>query len=158
MKKIAILYTKYSPVIDAVKHRLKDVAVDCITSLGDEKYDLIVLSNYNGICEENALVCHHSLLPSFNCNNPVKQAILEGVKLTGITIYYSKTKKIVTQYPIFIKNDMHYDDLKQELNYAEQTLFPLVIEKIIKNEQFDIGSLINNKCNSLCGGCTSCKH
>lgn len=158
MKKIAILYTKYSPVIDAIKYRLKDVSVDCMTSLNDKDYDLIVLSNYDGICEENALVCHYSLLPSFNCSNPAEQAILEGVKLTGITIYFSKTKKIVAQYPIFIDNDMHYDNLKQELNYAEQTLFPLVIEKIIKNEPFDINSLINNKCNRLCGGCTSCKH
>ena len=158
MKKVAILYTNYSPVIDAIKYKLKDVSVDCITSLDEEKYDLIILSNYDGICEENALLCHHSLLPSFDCNNPVKQAILAGVKVTGITIYYSKTKKIIAQYPVFINDDMHYDNLKQELDYVEQTILPLVVEKIIENKPFEISSLVSNKCNSLCGGCSSCKH
>ena len=158
MKKIAILYTKYSPVIDAIKYKLQDYQVDCIKSLNEENYDLVILSGYEGVYEENALVCHHSLLPSFDCDEPEKQAILTGVKITGVTIYYSKTKKIVAQYPVFINNDMHYDNLKQELDYVEQTIFPLVIEKIVENKPFEINSLINNKCGGLCGGCSSCKH
>ena len=158
MKKIAILYTKYSPVIDAIKCRLKGVCVDCVTSLDNEKYDLVILSNYDGMCERDALVCHHSLLPSFDSNNPVKQAILAGVKLTGITIYYTKTKKIVAQYPVFINNDMHYDNLKQELMYVEQTIFPLVAENILENKPFDIKSLLTNKCSGKCERCSSCNH
>ena len=162
MKKIAIIYTKYNPTIDAIKYQLKDCKnckIDYFTSFPEKNnYDLIILSEYFGKYEGNVLRCHHSLLPAFEGEEPEKQAILSGVKVSGITIYYTNPTKIIAQYPVFIYNDAHYDELKQELNYIEQTLFPLVIEKIIKNEPFEVRALLNKKQYGCSGGCIGCKH
>lgn len=158
MKKLAVLYSEYSPVIDAIKYTLSDCTVDCLTKTDNtESYDLIICLN-NIKSKGNAIACHHSLLPSFDGDEPEKEAILKGVKVTGITFYYINTGKIITQYPVFINNDTHYDNLKQELTYLEQTLMPVVVEKILKNEPFDIQKLINKGCGGNCGGCSSCSH
>ena len=159
MKRIAILYTKYKPLIDAVKYQLKDTKIDILTELNNPNgYDLIILCNYEGDFDGNAIKCHHSLLPAFDSDEPEKDAIIEGAKVTGITIYYTNPKRIIAQYPVFITNSMHYEDLKQELDYLEQTIYPVVIQKILNNEAFEIQSLINRGCGKNCGGCSSCSH
>ena len=157
MKKVAILYREYSPIIDAIKYQLADCVVDSLTELsGMGEYDLIVNlgSNYDG----EALACHHALLPAFNSEEPVRDAILAGVKVTGITIYYTKSNKIIAQYPVFINNNTHYEELEQELDYIEQTLFPPVIHKVLNNEPFEVRALLNKSCSGSCGGCSGCSH
>ena len=104
MKKLAILYSEYSPVIDAIICQLEDIVeVDSFRNLPEnyQIYDLVVSVNYRG--EENIklLKCHHSLLPSFNSDEPVKDAFLAGVKVTGITVYFTKPERIIAQYPLF---------------------------------------------------------
>jgi len=161
MKKIAIIYSKYTPTIDAIKYTLSEHKVDCFKNefYSDNDYDLVILSDNNTKYDGNALACHHSLLPSFDNDDPVKSAILEGVKVTGITVYYTNPKKIIAQYPVFINNNTHYEELRQMLKYLEQTIFPVVIKKIINNEQFELHSLLNkNQCSGNCGGCVSCSH
>lgn len=157
MKKIAILYSEYSPVIDAIKAELSecDVNVYSENNIPEnlQEYNFVVLCNYHGKYSGNALAVHHSLLPAFDKKEPAKEAMLMGVKITGITIYYTKSKKIIAQYPLFIRNDMHYDELEQELKYLEQTLFPIVIKKVINNEPFEIQKLLGS---SHCGGCQGC--
>jgi len=145
MKKIAVLCSQYLPIIDALKYLLTDCEIDYLDNLKNEsEYNLVILlNNYQGTFSGNALTCHYSLLPAFDTDEPIKQAILSGVKVTGLTIYFTNSKKIIAQYPIFIRNDMHYEDLLQELTYAEQTILPLVVKKIINNEQFEISELIN---------------
>lgn len=96
------------------------------------------------------LKVHYSLLPAFQTDDPVRDAILAGVKVTGITI--TLEDKIVAQYPIFITNDMHYDNLKLYLEEIANKLLPLVREKLENNEQFEIRDLMKSKCNG-CGGC-----
>lgn len=159
MKRIAILYSEYTPVIDAIKYQLPDCNIDCFQS-GENviNYDLVVILKENIAYDGNAICCHHSLLPAFEGNEPEKNAIIAGVKVTGITIYYTHTKHILAQYPVFIRHEMHYEELKQELNYVEQILFPNVIDKIIKNEPFETLTVMNPKKTSCCGECTSCKH
>lgn len=157
MKKIAILYKNYSPVIDAIKYQLSDCEVDCLTNPSDmDRFDLV--TNFGVEYDGEALACHYSLLPAFDCKEPVKEAILAGVKVTGISIYYTKSKKIAAQYPVFINNDTHFEDLEQELKYIEQTLFPLVIEKVLNNEPFEVQTLLNKSCSGSCGGCNKCSH
>lgn len=156
MKKVALIHSEESPTVDAVKYRLKDCTVDCFETEqeGLRAYDLIICTNFNGNIE-NALRCHHSLLPSFDSKEPEKDAILAGVKVTGITILNGD--KIIAQYPVFIKPEMHFEDLKQELNYLEQTFLPIAAEKLLNNEPFDIQSVIGK--NSCCsGGCAGCSH
>ncbi len=160
MKKVAILYSEYSPTIDAIKYQLKDNEVLCFSQIPQniDDFDLTILVNFKEKFEGKAIGCHHSLLPAFNTETPVKDVIIAGVKVTGITIYETDSKKIITQYPVFINNDTHYDELKQELNYLEQTIYPLVVEKILFNQTFEINKLLNNGCMGSCGGCGGCNH
>ena len=162
MKKVAILYSDYIPLIDAIKYQLSNVAeVDCYTEYNQNlsKYDLLLSCGYKGNIDFEFLTCHNSLLPAFTDEFPEKQAIEKGAKVTGITIFWGKSNRIVTQYPVFIYNDARYEELKQELDYLVQTILPYVAEKIIKNEQFEIQSFMrgSHKCSSSCRGCKGCK-
>lgn len=162
MKKAAILYSTNTPTIDAIKAQVKDCEVLCfndVTDFAPEDFDLVILSEYKGNVDFEALNVHHSLLPSFDSEEPVRDAILAGVKVTGITIYYTKSGRIMAQYPIFINNDTHYDELKIQLKNLEQIIYPLVIEKILNNEPFEIQKLLNSNkssCGGKCGDCGCC--
>ena len=162
MKKVAVFYSDYIPLIDAIKYQLDDIAeIDLYNDNCNDlnKYDLILSCGYQGNLETEYLTYHNSLLPAFCNEHPEKLALEAGVKVTGITVFWGKSKRILTQYPVFIYNDARYKELKQELDYLVQTIFPYVTEKIIKNEQFEIQSFMNtgNKCLSGCGGCSGCK-
>ena len=161
MKRLAILYSDYTPTIDAIKARLCDYEIVCYQNINDcsdfSKFSLVILCGYKGDVEFECIDVHHSLLPAFSGDNPEVQAILAGVKITGITIFYRKSGRILAQYPVFIYNDSHFDELEQELKYLEQTLYPLVIEKILKNEPFEVRSLMKNLSTGFgCGGCHGC--
>ncbi len=168
MKNVIISYSTYTPTIDAILYQLEKYANIRVHLFGNVENespeynsdDIIILINGDKNKYNNAIACHYSLLPAFKSDDPVKQALLEGVKVTGITIYYTGSNKILTQYPVFIKNDTNYVELKQELEYLEQIIFPLVIESIINNTSIDISLLLNNKrgCGGNCGGCNGCKH
>ena len=160
MKKVAIIYSEYTPVIDAIISYLKDFEVKIFDSYTQElsDFDLIVNTNYKNEISENHINVHYSLLPAFQGDEPVKQAFLVGVKVTGITFYYTNPQRIIAQYPIFISNFSHYDDVERELAYLEQTIYPLILEKILKNEPFEIRNLLSKGCSGNCGGCSSCKH
>ena len=157
MKRLLILYSTYSPVIDAIKYRLQGVAEiacekECPNNI--DNYDLTALVNWKNSTDIDAINAHYSLLPAFDGEEPVKDALIAGAKVTGITFFYTKTKKIIAQYPIFIKNESHLEDIEQELRYIEQTLYPIIIEKILNNEQFEVKTLLSNSCCS--GGCSRC--
>jgi phosphoribosylglycinamide formyltransferase-1 len=159
MKKLLILYSEYTPVIDAIKYRLQDFAeVVCAESVPDDikTFDLVALSDYRSEADFEALSIHYSLLPAFAGKEPVKEAVLAGVKVTGVTIFYTKSNKIVSQYPVFIYNDAHYDEIQEELKCIAQALYPQVIEKIIKNEAFETRALMSQGYGCY-GGCTKCK-
>ena len=159
MKKLAIIYSKYTPTIDAIISHLKEFEVKAFDSYDQVKeLDLIANLNYQGEILENHVNVHYSLLPAFKGDDPVKQAFLEGVKVTGITFYYTNPERIIAQYPIFVSNFSHFDEVERELEYLEQTIYPLILEKILKNEPFEIRRLLSKGCSGSCGGCNSCKH
>lgn len=159
MKKIVIIYSKYTPTIDAIIAYLKDFEVKAVNSVEEiGACDLLVNTNYEKEIPQNHINVHYSLLPAFSDNEPVKEAFLAGVKVTGITFYYTNPERIIAQYPIFISNFSHYDDIERELEYLEQTIYPLILEKILRNEPFEIRKLLTKGCSGNCGGCDSCKH
>lgn len=157
MKRIAILYLTNTPIIDAIKYQLNDCEIDCYEQIFDiqKDYDLKIVLNNSIANLNNTLSCHHSLLPSFNCDEPEREAMLCGVKVSGITFLYNN--QIIAQYPIFITSDMHYEDLKQKLDYLEQMLLPLIVKKVLNKEPFEIKDLLGSS--SCCsGGCSGCSH
>lgn len=159
MKKVVIIYSEYTPTIDAIIAYLKDFEVKAVNSVEEiGACDLLVNTNYDKEIPQNHINVHYSLLPAFSDNEPVKEAFLAGVKVTGITFYYTNPERIIAQYPIFISNFSHYDDIERELEYLEQTIYPLILEKILRNEPFEIRKLLTKGCSGNCGGCDSCKH
>lgn len=162
MKRVAILCNQHTPTLDAIRARLRNYAVDYFDSIESFSgiYDLIVAVGFNPTTINNlnysVLTSHFSLLPAFNTDEPVRDAIMAGVKVTGITIYYTKTNRIIAQYPIFINNGLHYDEILQQLSYVEQCFYPVVIEKLLNNEAFDSQTVMGtSKCGN-CGGCNQC--
>lgn len=129
------------------------------------KFDLIVLAGYMRILGDdvlevmgNVINIHPSLLPAFKgSKNAIKDAFLAGVKVSGVTVHWVSSDvdggKIIAQYPVFINNEMHFDDLEQEIHLVEHKLYPVVIEKLLEDKIFDFQDLMKSKCNSNCGGC-----
>lgn len=132
------------------------------------KFDLIVLAGYMKILSEDVLNVapkiiniHPSLLPAFKgSTNAIKDAFLAGVKVSGITIHWVTTDvdggKIIAQYPIFITNDMHFDEFEQEIHALEHKLYPVVIDHILHDKVFELSDLMKSK--KGCSGCKSCNH
>ena len=150
MKKIVVISQENTGIVNELKSYLKNVDIVCDSKYNNETCDLVI-----SLDEEldNALNVHYSLLPPYYGENPVQKAILEGVKITGVTLYYSNPLKIIAQYPVFITNDMHYDDLIMYMGQITQVMLPLVVEKLINNEPFEIQNLMARQ---KCSGCSGC--
>lgn len=128
----------------------------------ENHFDLVALAGYMQILPKNVLDAmgkviniHPSLLPSFKGKNAVQQAFLAGVKVSGITIHWVEkdidSGKIIAQYPVFITNDMHFDEFEEEIHTIEHKLYPIVIEKILEDKVFDFQDLMRAKCGGKCG-------
>ncbi len=156
MKNVLILYSEYLPVIDAIISANNDTKFETMTEIPEnlEQFDLIIDVNFVGEINANVLKCHHSLLPAFSGEEPVKEAFLAGVKVTGITIF--DTKRIIAQYPIFISDEVHFDDIEKELEYLEQVIFPIVVKKIVANEPANLKTMLSGS-KDKCRGCSGCR-
>ena len=133
----------------------------------ENKFDLVVLAGYMRILPEEVLNkmsnmvinIHPSLLPAFKgSTNAIKDAFLAGVKVSGVTIHWVTSNvdggKIITQYPVFINHDTHFDEFEREIHSLEHKLYPIVIEKLLEDKVFNFQDLMQN---SSSGGCNSCK-
>lgn len=96
---------------------------------------------------------HYSLLPAFDCDDPIKEAFLSGVKVSGVTVYRKSDKKILAQYPVFIDNTTHYDDFEKAMLLTGKILYNKVIECIEKDKIFEFSELFEQ---NNCGGCGNC--
>lgn len=135
------------------------------------KFDLVVLAGYMRILSDDVLDemgkvinIHPSLLPAFKGSaNGIKDAFLAGVKVSGVSVHWVTSEvdggEIIAQYPVFITNDMHFDEFEVEMHKLEHKLYPIVIEKLLADKVFDFADLMKSQCGSSCGNsCGSCKH
>ena len=131
-------------------------------------FDLIVLENYAEEVPEEILTLgkfinmHPALLPSFKGKDAMQRAFLSGVKVSGVTVHWVTSDvdggKIIAQYPVLIGNSTHFDEYRIEMIKTEQMLYPVVIEKLLKDEVFDFSDLLGGCATSGCQGCGSCNH
>lgn len=129
------------------------------------KFDLVVLAGYMRILPDDILNemgkvinIHPSLLPAFKGSaNGIKDAFLAGVKISGVSVHWVMSDvdggEIIAQYPVFITNDMHFDEFETEMHTLEHKLYPVVIEKLLEDKVFDFSDLMKSTCGSSCGGC-----
>jgi folate-dependent phosphoribosylglycinamide formyltransferase PurN len=105
----------------------------------------------------NNIKIHYSLLPAFDCAEPIKEAFLSGVKVSGVTIIDTNTNKILAQYPVLIGNTTHFDEFEAEMLKVGEFLYNKVVEAIEKDKVFDFSDLLKNRsCHGNCGGCKGC--
>ncbi len=127
-------------------------------------FDLIALCDYrNALCADvletgRFITIHPSLLPAFKGKDAIERAFMTGVKVSGVTVYSLNSnendEKIIAQYPVLISNETHFDEFKSEIYYVESKLYPVVIDKLLKDEVFDFPDLMNScSCEGGCGGC-----
>lgn len=129
------------------------------------KFDLIVLAGYMRIISDDVLEqmgkvinIHPSLLPAFKGSaNGIKDAFFAGVKVSGVSVHWVTSDvdggQIIAQYPVFITNDMHFDEFEEEMHKIEHKLYPIVIEKLLEDKIFDFSDLMKSTCSGGCGGC-----
>ena len=125
-------------------------------------FDLIVLAGYMRILPEDVLILgkfiniHPSLLPAFKGKDAIHRAFDAGVKVSGVTIHHVTSDldggKIIAQYPVLIGNLTHFDEFEAEIHNLEHKLYPIVIEKLLKDEVFDFSDLLGG-CSGNCSGC-----
>ncbi len=130
-------------------------------------FDIVAVCGYDEILKEDVLKTgkfiniHESLLPAFKGDDALYRSFSAGVKVSGITIHYLNDEnyygKIIAQYPVLIGNLTHFDEYKEEMHSVEKMLYPIVIDKLLKDEVFDFSDLINsNKCTNSCNSCEGC--
>lgn len=166
-KSIAILSQSHTIVFTELKKHFMNKNVEIFLTnspLEAVNADLCIVDDFDGfinnnILEESVFInLHSSLLPAFDCYNPVEQAFKKGVKVSGVTICYLNTDgsngKIIAQYPVFIDSTMTMDDFSQELSNVKAKLLPFVVESILNDTIFDFSELLKNQsCNGACGHC-----
>lgn len=127
-------------------------------------FDLIALCDYrNALCADvletgRFISIQPSLLPAFKGKDAIERAFMAGVKVSGVTVYSlnanENDEKIIAQYPVLISNETHFDEFKSDIYRLEAVLYPVVIDKLLKDEVFDFPDLMNScSCEGGCGGC-----
>lgn len=130
-------------------------------------FDIVAVCGYDEIIKKDVLETgkfinlHESLLPAFKGDDALYRSFSAGVKVSGVTIHYLSDEnyngEIIAQYPVLIGNLTHFDEYKEEMYAVEKMLYPIVIEKLLKDEVFDFSDLINsNKCSNSCSSCGGC--
>lgn len=127
-------------------------------------FDLIALCDYRNelgtdILETGKFInIQPSLLPAFKGKDAIERAFIAGVKVSGVTVYslnsVENDEKIIAQYPVLVSNETHFDEFKSDIYHLEAVLYPVVIDKLLKDEVFDFPDLMNScSCEGGCGGC-----
>ena len=137
-----------------VKVLAEELGIECYqpsTLRTDEAYetikaiepDLIVTAAYGKILPQNildipkfgCLNCHGSLLPARRGAAPVQRAILEGDKVTGVTIMRMDagmdTGDILKKVEVPIDPNIHTDDLMMELAHKGSELLISMIDDYV---------------------------
>ena len=112
----------------------------------DTNPDIIITCAYGQIIPEQILNCskygainvHGSLLPKLRGGAPIHHAIINGDKVTGITIMYMDKKMdsgdIISQRECPITDDDNLDSLYEKLSYVGRDLLMDTLPSIINNE------------------------
>jgi|InofroStandDraft_1065614.scaffolds.fasta_scaffold00301_65 phosphoribosylglycinamide formyltransferase-1 len=164
-KKLAIVDSDNKEIILAIKNYFesKDVEIQLVTQL-DGKFDLVVLTGFetefNIKNESKVLNIYPSILPAFKDCNPIKEAFLSGVKVSGVSVHQvlpdNFYDRILAQYPVLIGNTTHIDEFTKELFAVSNKLYPVVIDAVLNDKVFDFSDLFKSSCSGNCGGCNGC--
>ena len=169
MKKLAIVVDENSNIASKIVEyfSIKNIEIKAVplvevegTAFSD--FDLVATINNKDLAQklgEKVVNIHPSLLPAFVGENPIAEAIMYGAKVTGVSVHDSGMR-IILQYPVLVGNLTHFDELEEKIYEVEGKIYPLVLEKLLRDEVFDFDDLFKTShsgCGGNCGGCKGCK-
>lgn len=168
MKTLAVQISQNTDIIEAIKTYFinKEVKIIETTDISGCLADLIALTGFEKIqisdMKKTVINIHPSLLPAFRSNEALTDAFLAGVKVSGITVHYANQTdfygRIITQYPVLIGEDTHFDEFSAEIKKLCIKIYPKVIEAILNDKIFDFSDLFSNSCSTCNGSCNHCKN
>jgi phosphoribosylglycinamide formyltransferase-1 len=118
----------------------KDFEAEIIRQLEENKIDLIVLAGYMRMVsaelvsryKNRILNIHPALLPSFKGSEGIKDALIYGVKVTGVTVHFVDEEMdhgaIILQEAVKIKEDETLESLEKRIHKIEHRLYPEAIK------------------------------
>jgi len=123
----------------------EEYELEIINILKELNIDLIVLAGYMKIItnvlleayKDRIINIHPALLPSFKGAHGIRDAFNYGCKVYGVTIHHVSSEldggKIIAQRAFeYYGNDI--DELETKIHDLEHSLYPEVIDKLIKGE------------------------
>lgn len=163
-KKLAVVNSENIDIVEAILNYFqnKNVEVTLVDKV-DKEFDLNVLTGFEVACEcfdEKVLNIYPALLPAFKGEEPIKDAFLTGVKVSGVTVHEVNSGdfygRILAQYPVLIGTTMHITELQSEIIAIAKKLYPVVIDSVLNDKVFDFSDLFKSSCHGNCGGCGNC--
>lgn len=119
---------------------------EAFNKISEAKPDMIVTAAYGKLLPVNVLEipkygcinCHGSLLPARRGSAPVQRAVMDGDKVTGITIMEMAegmdTGDILIQKELEIGPDMHSDELMMALAELSASMLPSAVTDIAEGK------------------------
>ncbi|MCB5955149.1 phosphoribosylglycinamide formyltransferase [Enterococcus sp. CWB-B31] len=115
--------------------------------LEEKEVELIVLAGYMRLIgpvlleayPEKIINIHPSLLPLFPGLHGIRDAFEAKVEETGVTIHFIDkgidTGPVIVQEKVAIHSDDTLEGLEEKIHKVEHRLYPIVIQKIIKEKK-----------------------
>ena len=115
-----------------------------IKTLKENNIELVVLAGFMRILterfideyENRVLNILPALLPSFKGANGIKDALKEGVKITGVTVHF--VEKVVDSGPVILQKSVRVeendtlDSLEEKIHRAEHEIYPKAIRLFVE--------------------------
>lgn len=119
---------------------------EILQELKDHQVEFIALAGYMRLIGETLLEAfggrivniHPSLLPSFPGKDAIGQALLGGVKVTGVTIHYvdagMDTGPIIAQQAVSLSDDETEESLAKKIHEIEHSLYVTTLQKLLNEK------------------------
>ena len=121
-----------------------------LQAMSEKNVDWLVLAGFMRILskdfvermEGKIVNIHPSLLPSFKGTHAINDALMYGVKVTGVTVHFVDEfmdhGQIIAQRAVEIKEDDTLETLSERVHRIEHSLYPETLSKLfIKGRKFN---------------------
>lgn len=114
--------------------------------LAQHRIDYVVVAGFSRIVgaatvrayKDRTLMVHHSLLPEFPGHHPVAEALADGVKQTGVSVYLItqdlEAGRIVSQQAFAIRADDTWISVERRIDQLELRLLPTAVRALVEGQ------------------------
>ncbi len=122
----------------------KDFEIEIARNLKENKIELIVLAGFMRLLSpefvrkynKKILNIHPSLLPAFKGTQGIKDALLYGAKITGVTVHFVDEQldhgPIILQEPLKIDKKDTLGSLEGKIHKIEHKLYPRAVKLFVE--------------------------